>query len=73
MESQVAGALLEKGILGIIILALSLAIMKLWSKVNEIQEARLAELRESVKAIDQNTNTLDTMTELLRAQQRAGS
>jgi hypothetical protein len=62
---------LEQGVLGLIIVALGFAVVFLYRKVNEIQEKRIAEAREAVKAVEQNTNTLDTLTDVLRAQGRA--
>lgn len=57
---------LEQGVLGLVIVSLGFAVVLLYRKVNEIYEKRIAESRESIKAIEQNTNTLETMTEVLR-------
>lgn len=57
---------LALGLPGLIIVALGFAVYKMYGKYDEVQEKRIAEARESVKAIEQNTNTLDTLTELLR-------
>jgi hypothetical protein len=56
----------EQGVFGMIILALGYGFVRLWNQKDELQEKRVAESRESIKAIEQNTNTLDTMTEVLR-------
>lgn len=56
----------NQGVLGLVILALGFFCWRLWSKYDEIQEKRIAEARDGIKAIEQNTNTLDTMTEVLR-------
>ncbi len=71
-------ALLDKGILGIIVVILIGAVVFLYKQVNdkqkekdELQEKRIAESREGIKAIEQNTNTLETLTEVLRAQRNA--
>ena len=56
----------NQGIFGIIILALGYGFVRLWNQKDELQEKRIAESRESIKAIEQNTNTLETMTEVLR-------
>lgn len=66
MENILTKGFLEQGLLGLIILALGFICYRLWSKYDEIQEKRIAESRESIKAIEQNTNTLETMTEVLR-------
>lgn len=63
---EVTKGFLEQGILGLIIVALGFAVVMLYRKVNDIYEKRIAESRESIKAIEQNTNTLETMTEVLR-------
>lgn len=62
----------RQGVLGLVIIALGFAVVFLYRKLNEIYEKRIAESRESVKAVEQNTATLETLTEVLRAQGRAG-
>lgn len=57
---------LDKGILGAIIIVLGVTVLALARKYNEIQEKRIVESREAIKTIEQNTNTLETMTEVLR-------
>lgn len=66
MDVGVTKALLEQGILGIVILLLIGAVVFLYKKVNEVQEKRIAESREGIKAVEQNTNTLDTLAQVLR-------
>lgn len=66
MEAVVKGFLEQGGVLGLIIVALGYVCWNLWKKYDEIQEKRISESRESIKAIEQNTNTLDTLAELLR-------
>jgi hypothetical protein len=63
---KVIEAFADKGILGLICIALGFTVVRLWGKNDEIQEKRIAESRESIKAIEQNTNTLDMMTEVLK-------
>lgn len=63
---DVIKAFADKGILGLVAVALGYAFYRLWGKYEEVQEKRIAESRESIKAIEQNTNTLETMTEVLR-------
>ncbi len=65
MDAIIQG-FLDQGILGLVIVGLGFIAWRLWSKYDEIQEKRIAESRESIKAIEQNTNTLDTLVELLR-------
>ena len=65
MDKVVQG-FLEQGVLGLVILALGFGVVYLFNKYSDIQEKRIAESRESIKAIEQNTNTLETMTEVLR-------
>lgn len=56
----------KQGVLGLVILALGAAVIYLFKAYQGIQEKRIAESRESIKAIEQNTNTLETMTEVLK-------
>ena len=65
MDAVIQG-FLDQGVLGLVIIGLGFIAWRLWSKYYEIQEKRIAESRESIKAIEQNTNTLDTLAELLR-------
>lgn len=57
---------IDQGVLGLVIVGLGVALIYVFKLYNEIQEKRIAESREGIKAIEQNTNTLDTMTEVLR-------
>ena len=63
---KVIDAFQKEGILGFIIIALGLTIVYLFKQYKEIQEKRIAENRETTKAIEQNTNTLETLSEVLR-------
>lgn len=65
MDSVVKG-FLDQGVLGLVIVGLGFAVVYLFNKYTDIQEKRIAESRESIKAIEQNTTTLDTMTQVLR-------
>lgn len=65
MDDVVKG-FLEQGVLGLVIIALGVAVVYLFKSYQAIQEKRIAESRESIKAIEQNTSTLETMTEVLR-------
>lgn len=66
MNAEVVSALLNLGLPGIVILALAYAYVKKDAKVDEVNEKRIAESREAIKAIEQSTNTLETLTEVLR-------
>lgn len=66
MVDKIADALLANGISGIAIIILLYAVYKLWLKYDEVQEKRIAESREATKAIEQNTNTLDILSEVLK-------
>lgn len=75
MPENAVTVLLDKGLLGAITLILISAVIYLYKQINEkqkekdeLQEKRIAESRESVKAIEQNTNTIETLTEVLKAQ-----
>lgn len=67
---KVINGFAQQGVLGLVILGLGFAVVILWRAYVDIQEKRIAEARESVKAVEQNTNTLETLTEVLRAQGR---
>lgn len=63
---KVIQGFLDQGVLGLVIVALGFAVWRLWLKYDDIQEKRIAEAREGIKAIEQSTNTLETLTEVLR-------
>ena len=65
MDKVIQG-FLDQGVLGLVIIGLAIAVVYLFKAYQNIQELRIAESRESIKAIEQNTNTLETMTEVLR-------
>lgn len=65
MDAVIKG-FLDQGVLGLVIIALGFAVWRLWSKYDEIQEKRIAESREAIKSIETSTNTLETLTEVLR-------
>lgn len=58
--------LLSYGLPGIVILGLGLAYIRKDAKLDEVNEKRIAESREVVKTIEQNTNTLEILTEVVR-------
>ncbi|CAB4131756.1 hypothetical protein UFOVP131_27 [uncultured Caudovirales phage] len=59
-------ALLSYGVPGLIILILLGAIGKLDKRNEAIQEKRIAESREAIKALEQNTNALESLTDIVR-------
>ena len=65
MDKVIQG-FLDQGVLGLIIIGMGFVLWRLWSKYDEVQEKRIAESREGIKAIEQNTNSMDTLTEVLR-------
>lgn len=66
MDPSAITELVKLGLPGIVIIALGISYMRKDAKLDEVNEKRIAESRESIKAIEQNTNMLDTLTELLR-------
>lgn len=67
MTEAAVTILLQYGLAGVGLLAMGLALVKKDKQLDSVQEKRIAEARESIKAIEQNTNTLETLTEVLRA------
>jgi hypothetical protein len=66
MDPAAITELLKLGLPGIVILALAYAYLRKDAKIDEINEKRIAEARESVKAIEQSTNALEGLTDILR-------
>lgn len=66
MDPSAITELLKLGLPGVVILALAIAYLKKDAKIDEINEKRIAEARESVKAIEQSTNALEGLTDILR-------
>lgn len=66
MTDAAITVLLQYGLAGVGLLALGIAYVRKDKKLDEVNEKRIAEARESIKAIEQNTNTLETLTEVLR-------
>jgi len=66
MTDAAIGILLQYGLAGVGLLALGIAYVRKDKKLDETQEKRIAESRETVKAIEQNTNTLEMLTEVIR-------
>lgn len=66
MDPAAITELIKLGLPGIVILALAYAYLRKDAKIDEINEKRIAEARESVKAIEQSTNALEGLTDILR-------
>lgn len=62
----VGDALIALGLPGIIIIALGYGVFRLFGLYTEVQEKRIGEGRETVKAIEENTSALDRLTDLIR-------
>lgn len=71
---QEAGALLlAKGLLGVICLALAWTSWRFFSLYSEVQEKRIAEGREAIRAINESTAAIETLAEIIKAGGRGGS
>lgn len=70
MTSAAIDYLVSMGLPGIVILALGVGYVRKDKRLEEINEKRIVEARESLKAIEQSTNTLETLTEVLRERAR---
>lgn len=66
LRAKMEAILLAYGLPGVVIFALGIAYLRKDTKLDEVQEKRIAEARDTIKAIEQNSNTLETMTEVLR-------
>jgi hypothetical protein len=79
MTAEVIDGFLKQGVLGLVILGLIAAIVALRKDNKELQtkyeantEKRIAEARESIKVIEQNTSAFETFGEVLKATNRGG-
>jgi len=54
------------GLPGVVIIALAWAYKRKDDKVDELNEKRIAEGRETIKSIEQNTAALETLTEVIK-------
>ncbi len=65
MEEQLLGGLLKEGVLGIVIIALGIAVIYLFREVKKSWEDRLVSVEESRKTyVELNIETLSTLTTL---------
>lgn len=62
----IVNQLLPMGLPGVVIIALAWAYKQKDDKVDELNEKRIAEGRETIKSIEQNTAALDTLTEVIK-------
>ena len=62
----VATALLQQGFPGIVILALGFVAYRLFGINSDLHEKRLTDSRTTIDAINKNTNSLESLTEILR-------
>ena len=67
---SIAKALLELGFPGIVIIVLGFVSYKLYGNNSDLHEKRLSDSRSAIDAINANTNTLNSLTELLRDRAR---
>lgn len=75
MEHALLGSvdkLFQLGLAGVVIMGLCFAVWRLWlsnreltSKVNDLQEKRVVEGRESLTAVNANTSALANLTQVL--------
>lgn len=64
--------LLKLGFPGVVIIGLALAVWRLFKLYNEVNEKRIAEAREGIKAIEANTTALDALTSAIRDRRPIG-
>lgn len=70
MEQGLTGSidkLLQLGLPGVVIIALGFVCWRLFKLYADTQEKRIAEGREAVKAIEQNTAALENLSDVIRA------
>lgn len=67
MTIDLAAAMTEYGLPGIIIIGLCWFALQKDKKLSEVQEARIAEARESVRALEANAAATEALTEALRS------
>lgn len=69
MESLLKGigeTLLALGLPGVIIIGLAGTVLHLFRLYSDIQEKRIVEAREGIKAIEANTSALEVLSDLIR-------
>lgn len=63
----VTGMLLDKGLLGLAALVLGWVSFKLFQRLQDVQDKRIAESRESVKALTDAATAIEQLSDLIRA------
>lgn len=63
--------LISQGPLGILCLLLLLAVWRLWFRLEQVQEARITEAKESLRAMQDYTKSLSALSEFYRQQEKA--
>jgi hypothetical protein len=69
MDTLLKGAgetLLALGLPGIVIIGLGYAVFNLFKLYTDVQEKRIGEAREGVKALETNTSALESLSDLIR-------
>lgn len=70
MEQGLSGSvdqLLQLGLPGVVIIGLGFFAYRVFKLYTEVQERRIAEARETVKAMEQNTAALESLTAVIQA------
>jgi hypothetical protein len=62
----VGETLLALGLPGIVIIGLAYAVFNMFKLYTEVQEKRIDEAREGVKALEANTSALESLSDLIR-------
>lgn len=70
LGSGVAEQLLSQGLSGIVILVLGLTVYKLYTRKEELQTKREAEIERVLGILMKYTNTFEGMTEVMEAQSK---
>ena len=68
---HVAAFLIANGPIGILCLFLAVACWRLFSLYTQVQELRIAEARDTIKVLADNTKALETSTDVVRALMQA--
>lgn len=67
----VTAFLIANGPIGILCLFLAVACWRLFSLYTQVQELRIAEARDTIKVLADNTKALETSTDVVRALMQA--
>lgn len=69
--THVTAFLITNGPIGILCLFLAVACWRLFSLYTQVQELRIAEARDTIKVLADNTKALETSTDVVRALMQA--